>query len=132
MSDDGFGTWLRRQVEGDPEAGSHDGMSSYESGALTAEAIRSSLDAMWNPRPRRLVLPPPELQDPTMCGAVLFAPDDSLIRAVEIELIATQTPVSPLDAPYFDPVQGPVPAACAREPHPDSPYHWDGRRTWWR
>ncbi|HTR93725.1 MAG TPA: hypothetical protein VMI73_18500 [Trebonia sp.] len=40
-------------------------------------------------------------------------------------------PVHPLDVVHFGPVHGPAPAACAREPHPDSPWHWDGRGTWW-
>lgn len=40
--------------------------------------------------------------------------------------------VHPLDMAYFGRLQGPRPATCARELHPDSPWHWDGRGTWWR
>jgi len=41
-------------------------------------------------------------------------------------------PVHPLDVVHFGPVHGPAPARCARDPHPGSPWHWDGRGTWWR
>jgi hypothetical protein len=40
--------------------------------------------------------------------------------------------VHPAEIAYFDPLQGPQPARCAREPHPGSPWHWDGRGTWFR
>lgn len=33
---------------------------------------------------------------------------------------------------WKDPVQGPHSPVCACGPHPDSPWHWDGRGTWWR
>jgi hypothetical protein len=107
-------------------------MGSDEGGTLTPEVVYRGLDALWNPRSRRTILPAPQPADPTVCSAVLFAPDDSLIRAVKHELIAAGTPVHPFDLPYLGPAQGPRPAVCAREPHPDSPYHWDGRGTWWR
>jgi hypothetical protein len=57
------------------------------------------------------------------CGAVLFQLPARAPRPSE--------PVHPLDVVYFAPAQGPRPAVCLREPHPDSPYHWDGQGTWW-
>lgn len=63
------------------------------------------------------------------CGAVLFPlPDDPLTSVV----IWAGEPVHPDIARQCGPVQGPRPAVCAREPHPDSPYHWDGKGAWWR
>jgi hypothetical protein len=52
------------------------------------------------------------------CGAVLF-------------------PLHWPEPPWFagfdpEPQQGPSPAYCAREPHEPSPWHWDGKSTWWR
>ena len=70
---------------------------------------------------------------PRPCGAVLFPlePSRDIVTLVVHEAWATGTPVHPLLVPYGAPVHGPRPAACAREPHPDSPWHWrDG--TWWR
>lgn len=111
-----------------------------EGGALTPEAIGSALDALWNRdrerrRPGRFTRMRAMLDggSPLCCGAALFAPDESLVNAVRAELILTGTPVHPLDAAWLNaPVQGPVPLACAREPHPDSPWHWDGQGTWWQ
>lgn len=107
-------------------------------GELTPEGIRTALDATWKPRfpvlPygwKRIPLGKPP--SPLACEAELFAPDDSLRLATKAWLIATDTPVHPLHAAWLNaPVQGPAPLACAREPHPDSPWHWDGRGTWWR
>lgn len=67
------------------------------------------------------------------CRAVLFPlePSRHLAALVVREAWANGVPVHPLLVPYGDPVQGPRPAACAREPHPDSPWHWNGR-TWWK
>lgn len=114
-------------------------MSYDEGGALTPEIIGRALDELWNP-PRRPVLPygwkwlpPGKLPSPLACEAALFAPDESLVNAVKAELIMTGTPVHPMEAAWLNaPVQGPAPAVCAREPHPDSPWHWDGAGTWWR
>jgi hypothetical protein len=106
-------------------------------GTLTPAMIGRALDDLWRWRaPRREVLPAVQLlarpAPPWFCGATLFAPDESLMLAVKAELITTDTPVHPLDVVHFDPQQGPAPLACAREPHPDSPWHWDGCGTWWR
>lgn len=114
-------------------------MSSEEAGTLTPEIIDRSLNEFWNgPRrgPHRFrgllsLLNGDAIPEPR-CEAVVFAPDDALIRAVKVELIVTGTPVHPRDAPYLGPVQGPAPLACARDPHPDSLWHWDGRGTWFR
>lgn len=115
-------------------------MSSDEDGStLTPEVIGQALDALWNP-PRREILPfgwkrlpLGRPQSPLACGATLFAPDESLRNAIRAELILTGTPVHPLHAAVASaPAQGPAPLTCAREPHPDSPWHWDGRGTWWR
>lgn len=108
-------------------------------GELTPETISRSLDALWN-MPRREPEFPPELlvlraAEAALrpCRATLFEPDDRIRQAVIGELIATGTPVHPREAAWLNaPVQGPAPLACAREPHPDSPWHWDGRGTWWR
>lgn len=70
---------------------------------------------------------------PRRCGAVLFPlePPGDVVTFVVREAWAAGVPVHPLMVPYGAPVQGPCPAACARESHPDSPWHWaDG--TWWR
>jgi hypothetical protein len=75
--------------------------------------------------------PAPRLPPDPFCAAVLFPLPDAL-AGLRHELIATGTPVHPRDLPYLDPVQGPAPAVCTRLPHPDSPWHWDGRGTWWR
>lgn len=73
------------------------------------------------------------LKSPLACGSRLFAPDESLVSAIKAELILAGTAVHPLEAAWLNaPVQGPVPLECAREPHPDSPWHWDGRGTWWQ
>ena len=61
------------------------------------------------------------------CGAGLFPLPESPGKAVAL----TGIPVHPSYLPYCAPVQGPAPAFCAREPHPGSPWHWDGRGTWW-
>ena len=114
-------------------------MSSYEKGGmLTPEAIARSLDELWNaPRPEPF-LPPSLLvqlaaEDAVRpCKATLFAPGPDAIDALIGELIATGTPVHPRDLAHLGPVQGPARLACAREPHPDSPWHWDGHGTWWR
>jgi len=107
-------------------------------GTLTPEAIRRSLDELWN-MPRREPWLPADLlvllaaEDAVRpCKARLFAPGPDAIDALVGELTATGTPVHPRDRAYLGPVQGPAPLACAREPHPDSPWHWDGRGTWWR
>jgi hypothetical protein len=110
-------------------------------GTLTPEAISKALDSLWNRdrerrRPDRFTGLRSVLgggMSPLACGAALFAPDESLVNAVRAELILAGTPVHPLEAAWLNaPVQGPAPASCAREPHPDSPWHWDGRGTWWR
>lgn len=107
-------------------------------GELTPEMIRRALDDLWNAPRREPFLPPSLLvvlaaEDAVRpCKAKLFAPAPDAIDAWRGELIATGTPVHPRDLVYFEPVQSPAPLACAREPHPDSPWHWDGRGTWWR
>ena len=108
-------------------------MSEDAGGTLTPAAIDRALNEMWNP-PRRRTLPRlyPRLVPPWSCGATLFAPDESLMLAIKAELILTGTPVHPLHLVHFEPQQGPAPLACAREPHPGSPWHWDGSGTWWR
>ena len=108
-------------------------MSEDAGGTLTPAAIDRALNEMWNP-PRRRTLPRlyPRLVPPWSCGATLFAPDESLMLAIKAELILTGTPVDPLHLVHFEPQQGPPPLACAREPHPGSPWHWDGSGTWWR
>jgi len=113
-------------------------MSEDTGGTLTPEVIDRALDALWNP-PRREILPfgwnrlPfARPTSPLACGAMLFAPDESLMLAIKAELILTGTPVHPLHLVHFEPQQGPAPLACAREPHPGSPWHWDGSGTWWR
>jgi|HubBroStandDraft_4_1064222.scaffolds.fasta_scaffold113563_2 hypothetical protein len=106
-------------------------MSDESGGELTPAMISRALDEMWNPPPRALP-PAARLLPPWFCGAALFAPDESLMLAVKYELIARRTPVHPLHAVHFVPQQGPAPLSCEREPHPDSPWHWDGTGTWWR
>lgn len=70
---------------------------------------------------------------PRPCGAVLFPlePSRNIVALVVHEAWANGVPVHPLMVPYGGPVQGPCPARCAREPHPDSPWHW-AHGTWWR
>lgn len=109
-------------------------------GTLTPEMISRSLDELWNRRreqrdPARFtgLRSMLALKSPLACGDRLFAPDESLVNAVKAELILTGTAVHPLEAAWLNaPVQGPTPLECAREPHPDSPWHWDGHGTWWR
>ncbi len=109
-------------------------------GTLTPGIISRSLDALWNQRreqrdPARFTRLRSMLggKSPLACGTTLFAPDESLVNAIRAEPILTDTPVHPLEAAWLNaPVQGPAPLECAREPHPDSPWHWDGRGTWWR
>jgi len=99
-------------------------------GTLTQDAIERALAGLWNPPPyplRPLSLPP----DP-FCPAALFVPGESSADALRYALIATGTPVHPLDADRLAPLQGPAPLTCARLPHPGNPWHWDGRGTWWR
>lgn len=96
---------------------------------FTPEVISRALDEMWQPKRRAHV---PAMPPDPFCPAKLFAPDESLKLAIKHELIATGIPVHPLDVVYFEPAQGPAPLTCAREPHPDNPWHWDGRGTWFR
>jgi hypothetical protein len=114
-------------------------MDADAGGTLTVAAIDRALDECWRPPLRRRILPygwkwlpfgRPESAG--RCTATLFAPDESLMLAIKAELIVTDTPVHPLHLVHFKPQQGPAPLACEREPHPDSPYHWDGHGTWWR
>lgn len=57
------------------------------------------------------------------CGALLFPLPPRALIPVE--------PVHPLDVPYFAPVQGPQPAACALDRDHRIGWHWcDG--TWWK
>jgi hypothetical protein len=109
---------------------------SMRAGSLSAATVDRWLDEMWwcrdhYPEPPRFE----GLDDfitsttPGWCGAVLFPlPDDPLTSF----LLWAQEPVHPDVARQCGPVQGPRPAVCARDPHPDSPYHWDGKGTWWR
>ena len=109
-------------------------------GTLTWDIIDRALNALWNcnessqRKPRQFDGLLAVLHgEPPSCGVMLFAPDEGPIPAIRYELIRTGTPVHPLDAAWLNaPLQGPRLAACAREPHPDSPWHWDGRGTWWR
>lgn len=67
------------------------------------------------------------------CRAVLFPlePPRDIVGLVVCEAWANGVPVHPRMVPYGAAVQGPRPVACARGPHPGSPWHWcDG--TWWR
>lgn len=120
-------------------------------GTFNPELLGRLLDELWRPIqvparritfwmfPLKSILDDPELDRvasafadyaeayaarKASCSAVLFPVASGLPLPVE--------PVHPLDVAYFNPVQGPCPAVCAREPHPDSPLHWDGRGTWWR
>jgi hypothetical protein len=122
-------------------------------GELTRETLNRALDDMWREgssagrvsadSPARAWELAERASDeaeewaaahPRPCGAVLFPlePPRDIVTFVVLEARANGVPVHPLMIPYGDPVQGPQPAACAREPHPDSPWHWDGRGTWWR
>jgi len=115
-------------------------LAELPAGTLTPGIVARALDEMWHPgRPAC----PPGSRDPIedlpaplsgsgSCRAALFAPDESLVLAVRAELILRNTPVHPLDLPYLAPAQGPAPLACARGPHPDGTWHWDGRGTWFR
>lgn len=111
---------------------------SEDAGELTEEIICRALDDLWNwnqPQrgPRQFGGLLAVLRgEPPSCGVMLFAPQPGMPDAFKAELIATGTPVHPVHARRLAPVQGPQPAVCAREPHPDSPWHWDGRGTWWR
>lgn len=115
-------------------------MSEDTGGTLTPAMISRALDDLWTgQRESRLpgrfagLLPMIKGRSPLACGAELFAPDELLVNAVKAELILAGTLVHPLEAAWLNaPVQGPAPLACAREPHPDSPLHWDGHGTWWR
>lgn len=62
------------------------------------------------------------------CSAQLFAPNGMVF----VWSSHGRTLVSPEMVPYLMPVQGPAPLVCARDSHPDSPWHWDGKGTWWR
>jgi hypothetical protein len=106
-------------------------------GTLTLDMIRQSLDALWNgdrenPIDDRFtgllnILKGEDAPRPC-CKATLFEPEVPLMRLIAMEGI----PLHPCDVVYCGPIQGPTPLACAREPHPGSPWHWDGRGTWWR
>lgn len=108
-------------------------------GTLTPEIIRRSLDYLWsqqreqrNPARFTGLRSMLALKSPLACGDTLFAPIPGMSDMLKAELIATGTPVHPLHAAWLNsPVQGPAPLECAREPHPDSPWHWDGQGTWW-
>lgn len=120
------------------------------SGYLTAADIRRALDNLWRQsRPSGYAETAPSADElaerasdeigkwaaahPRHCGAVLFplGPSRDLVTFTVREAWASGVPVHPLMVPYGGPRQGPRPAVCAREPHPDSPWHWaDG--TWWR
>jgi hypothetical protein len=58
------------------------------------------------------------------CGEELFRLPESMHASVILRLAALRFRIAP--------VQGPASAVCMREPHPDSPWHWDGTGTWWR
>lgn len=99
---------------------------------LTRGGIERMLDEMWERehpyRELREVFPPPPDPDRAACGAVLYPlPTDIWEPAIWRGQV-----VDPVIARMIGPMQGPQPAACARKPHPDSPYHWDGRGTWWQ
>lgn len=59
---------------------------------------------------------------------LLFPVPDNKYRNFVIWL---QQPVSPDLFAYCGHTQGPQPAKCVRD-HPNDPWHWDGRGTWWR
>jgi hypothetical protein len=114
-------------------------------GTLTPEGVGRALDELWTPA-RRGERPfagggfevsgtiavdfYPGAFEALMeairpkCGALLFPPPPGAPRPME--------PVHPLDAPYFAPVQGPQPAACALNKDHLIGWHWDGRGTWFR
>lgn len=120
------------------------------SGYLTADDIRRTMDDPWHQsRPSGFTEAAPSADEaaerasdevearaaahPRLCGAVLFPlePSRDIVTLVVHEAWANGVPVH-LMVPYGGPVQGPRPAARARDPHPDSLWHWDGRGTWWR
>lgn len=113
-----------------------------KAGTLTPEGVRTAMDDPWSPRS-----PAPFTRDGfevsetiavdffpgafeallealrPRCGALLFPLPPRAPRPVE--------PVHPLEAPYFAPVQGPQPAACALDEGHRIGWHWcDG--TWWK
>jgi hypothetical protein len=100
-----------------------------QGGTLTPKMIGRALDDLWagrwNAGPPTLY--PDEylaqLARP-LCGALLFPLPPRAPVPVE--------PVHPLDVPYFAPVQGPQPAACALDEGHRTGWHWDGRGTWFR
>ena len=111
-------------------------------GTLSLAMLDRMFDEMWNqPHPDAYLDASSPARDweygygssrmdrqPTRCNAVLFPlPTDMWEPAIWRGQV-----VHPAIVRMIGPMQGPQPAACAREPHPDSPYHWDGRGTWWR
>lgn len=57
-------------------------------------------------------------------GDILGALHNRFLPAGGPRLFAVRTPES-------GPVYGPQPAVCTLDPHPRSPWHCDGRGTWW-
>lgn len=61
------------------------------------------------------------------CGAKLFP----LPPSPREYFFGSGIAVGPYDIGYFARLQGPRPAECAREPHPEGTWHREGG-TWWR
>lgn len=66
------------------------------------------------------------------CGTELLPPPQDTIAMFARAAAGWGAAVNPQIVPRLGRVHGPRPARCAREPHPNSPWHWDGRGTWWR
>ena len=109
-------------------------------GELTQERLRRMFDGIWNARRpvipwghRDLLADLPPKPVGLRCGAVLFAPDESLKNAIRWERITRDVAVSPVEAAWLNsPDQGPAPLRCALPEHPAGSWHWDGQGTWWK
>jgi hypothetical protein len=77
---------------------------------------------------RHVGLPRAEAVSGLSCGTELFPLPANELRAL---VLWAQEPVHPDVARRCGPVHGPQPAMCVMDPHPGSPWHWDGRGTWW-